>query len=338
MKRLLFVLLAIFFTTTAAETINVTIKPLSTLWQTQTFDAPADVIALQRPVVSAQLAAEVNKVNVEVGDRLQVGSIVVNLDCRRYEVQAASHKAGLQRSRAQLRFAREQFKRAQNLKKKKSISEELLAQRQLDVAVAEANLETARQAVVATEIDIENCKVRAPISGVVEARHVSHGDYVNIGEPLISLVTDALLEVEANLRHVEIQSLSSGNAIEFDAAGKIYQLKLRQVVPVVDNNTATVKVRLLFTGEDKPFVGTSGRLRWRSDQKLLPSQFLLRREDQLGIFISQNEKAVFHVLPEAVEGRPASIDLSGNTLVIDEGRYRLNNGDAIKVVRPDNNL
>jgi hypothetical protein len=55
----------------------------------------------------------------------------------------------------------------------------------------------------------------------------------------------------------------------------------------------------------------------------------MRRGGQLGVFVLETDRARFVALPGAEEGRPADSTLPGATLLIDEGRQRLRDGDSV---------
>jgi len=53
----------------------------------------------------------------------------------------------------------------------------------------------------------------------------------------------------------------------------------------------------------------------------------------LGVFVANGNRAKFIALPLAQEGRPAPADLDPDTAVITSGRYQLQDGDTVSVVR-----
>ena len=79
--------------------------------------------------------------------------------------------------------------------------------------------------------------------------------------------------------------------------------------------------------------GTAGRVVWQSAQAHLPPDLVLRRGDELGVFIANGNKAMFVPLPLAQEGRPAPATLPLSSTIIIGGRYQLQDGDAISAVR-----
>ena len=317
--------------TSAAEQVPVTIKPLDQLWRPQQHNAPAQALSLNEPNISAEISAAVLKTLVNVGDIVSKNDVLVKLDCESYEVQRQINQANLERSNAQLAFARRQLARANNLKKKKSISEELLDQRRTEVKIAVADQSLQQQNLGLSSINVDDCNVRAPFSAVITDRMVSTGDYVNIGQALVSIVDLGAIEIEADLHHAEIRSLQQADKIVFSYEGLDFAVAVKNVVRVFDYQSATAKVRLSFEHEIKPWPGSEGRLKWRSKQALLPAAYLTRRGEQLGVFHVVDGKAEFTVLENAIEGRPAKIALPGSSLIVMEGRHRLNHGDVVSV-------
>jgi RND family efflux transporter MFP subunit len=316
----------------AAEPVPVTVKALDTIWLPQQHNAPAQVFPLNTPDISAEIAATVFETRVNVGDVVGKGDVLIRLDCNNYLIQQQIHKASLERSAAQLAFAQSQLVRAKNLKKKNSISDELLDQRRTELKVVLADNTLQAQNLALSDMNVDDCEVKAPIAGVITQRMVSTGDYANTGQPLVSLVDLSALEVEADLHHAEIHSLQQADEIFFEHENRDFALQLKTVVRVFDYQSATAKVRLLFKQESQPWPGSEGRLKWMSKQSLLPAEYISRRENQLGVFHVIEGKAVFTVLDKAIEGRPALVDLPASASVVIEGRHRLNDADIVDVV------
>ena len=92
------------------------------------------------------------------------------------------------------------------------------------------------------------------------------------------------------------------------------------------------RARFEFTGA-APSVGRSGEVVWRVARGQLPASLISRRDGTLGVFLLEGSReagrAVFHSLPGAQEGRPATIDLPPDREVILRGRERLQDGDAV---------
>jgi len=315
----------------ADESIAVRAVPLEGQLRHIEYSAPASVVALDRPKLATEVDGRIIEVLVDVGDRVSSGDLLARLDCRRYLAQQASATAALERAQAQRRFAAQQLARARDLKRNKNISEELLDQRRRDLDLAEADLDSQRQALTLSGIDVGDCELRAPLDAVVSERQASVGDYATRGKVIVALVATAGLEVSVALRDDQVSGLQNSTKPQFVSNGARYPLRLRSIVPVADTLSRTRVARLVFTGQAAD-AGTAGRVVWRNRRGLLPAEHLVRRDDQLGVFILRDGRAAFVPIADAQEGRPSAIDLEPQTLLITEGRQRLQHGTEVSLI------
>ncbi len=330
LKQCMPVIGLLWLSAAVAEPVSVRTRTLGDLLGTPRHSAPATVVARNRPRVAAEIAARVTALPVAVGDRVAANEILARLDCRSHESHLAVARAELAVTLAQLAHAREQLTRARNLKKKKSISEELLDQRQMDQATRQAEAGARREAIKQAEIDVGHCDIRAPFDAVVTERLVSVGAYVSRGKAVVGLLETTGQEVSAQLRETEIDTLQAVDALTFEAVAGRYPLRLRTLLPAVNTTARTREARLTFTGEPA-FPGTAGRLVWQGRQALLPADYLVRRQGALGIFVLRDDTARFVAIPGAQEGQPAAVELPADTRLITEGRWRLRDGEAVTV-------
>lgn len=317
----------------AAAPVSVRTLPLSELLDEPIYSAPATVVARNEPRISAEIDARVTDLPVQVGDRISAGHTLARLDCRRYDSRLAVARAELQVTRAQRSHASAQLERARNLKKNKSISDELLDQRRTDLETRQAELTARQEAVKQAAIDVGHCDIQAPFDAVVMQRLVSVGTYVAPGTAIVGLLESAGQEVSAKLRESEINRLLEADELVFEVAAKRFPLRLRTVLPAMDTQTRTRETRLVFNGE-VALPGTAGRLVWRGRRLLLPADYLIRRGGRLGIFVLREGRAHFVALPQAQEGQPSLVDLPAELRLITDGRQRLSDGQEVTVSPP----
>ena len=127
------------------------------------------------------------------------------------------------------------------------------------------------------------------------------------------------------------QGVRQAQNMRFTSNGAEYAVELRALLPQVDSTTRTREARLRFV-DAVADPGTAGRLVWQGQGRLLPAIYLVRRNGVLGVFVREQDTARFVALPDAQDGRPAAITLAADTLLIDDGRQRLNDGDAVRSV------
>jgi len=311
-----------------AEPTPVRMVRLGEVLETPTYSAPASVVARNQPQLAAEVDARVIALPRKVGDPVATGDLLARLDCRRYESILVGVGAEVSRAEAQQRFAAEQLARARNLQRNKSISEELLDQRRTDLAVAEAEVLARREALNQAIIDVEACELRAPFDAVVTERTASVGSFVNRGNPVVGLLETSGQEVSVALRHDQVAGVESAAALLFESNGRTYPLSLRALLPLADSIARTREARLAFV-DDGAIAGSAGRLVWQGPRALLPSEYLVRRQGELGVFVAEGGVARFLPVADAQDGRPALVTLPQDANLITDGRQRLNDGDEV---------
>jgi RND family efflux transporter MFP subunit len=308
----------------------VTLAPLADLLTQPVRSAPARVESLNDSLISAEIAARIERIPVRVGDRVAEGDLLVVLDCRDYRSQAAAQEATLEQLQAQQRLARSQLARARDLSSARNISEEQVEQRETELSALAAQIRAQREAIRQAELRVERCEVRAPFDAAVRERLAQVGALASPGGPLVQIVEQGRLEVSAELTPAEAAEVGASEALVFVHDGRESPVRLRRLVPVLDRRTQTREARLEFLADPAP-AGAAGRLRWRAPETLVPADLVVRRGAALGLFIARDGRARFHPLPGALEGQPAPVDLPGDTRVVLEGRQGLSEGEALDV-------
>ncbi|WP_455220464.1 efflux RND transporter periplasmic adaptor subunit [Kaarinaea lacus] len=296
------------------------------------YKAPATVVALNESQLSAEVSAIVESIRVEVGQEVNKNDLLVALRKKDFELVVQREEAELSALEARIDLAQYQMQRAQQLKKQQAVSEELLKQRETDLAVLLSERQSRQVSLQQAKQNLSKCNIRAPYHAVVIEKIASNGELANPGTPLLLIVDAQNREVTAKLQSYQIASLELAKDLIFQDRNNSYPLKLRSVLPVIDPTARTQEVRLEFV-DVKALVGVAGELIWKNQQPHVPAEVLVQREGRLGIFVvTKEKKAKFIVLEEAAEGRPTYIDLPLNTLVVTKGRFQLHDGDRVSIL------
>ena len=296
------------------------------------YKAPATVVALNDSELSAEISAIVESIPVDVGQQVKKGDLLVALRKKDFQLILQREKAELATLETRIDFAQYQLQRAQTLKKQQAVSEELLKQRETDLAVLESEKKSRQVSLQQAKRNLAKTNIRAPFDAVIVEKIVSIGELANPGTPLLRIVDAQQREVAAKLQSYQIPSLHATAELHFQDRNNSYALKLRSVLPVIDPTARTQEVRLEFSGE-KALVGVSGELIWKNQQPHIPAEVLVQRGGRLGVFIvNKDEQAKFIVLEDAAEGRPVFVDLPLNTLIVTKGRFQLHDGDPVSLL------
>jgi len=298
------------------------------------FSAPATVVSDNHSRISAEISARIHKIPVRVGDIVQKGALLVQLDNQDYELALMGNVATLSAINAKLDMAKYELQRARTLSKKQAVSEQLLKQRETDRNILQAELQAQQAATSQSQRLVDKSKLRAPFKAVVLERLGHVGELASPGTALIRIIDVDHLELSAKISNTQANNIQQHTSLAFVSASQRYAVNLRVITRALDTQARTQDARLGFAG-DKPLPGATGTLVWSAKQASLPSELVSQRNGKLGVFVSQENKAHFVSLPQAETGRPATVTFGPNTAVITKGRYRLNDGDTIAITNAD---
>ncbi len=165
------------------------------------------VEARRQATLSAQVAGEVEAVYFDVDDFVEQGSVVMKIRDRDYRARLEQARAALAEAEAALREARLEFRRSEDLRKQKLISQAQFDRAEASLAAAVARTDSATAAVVGAEELLGYTVLRAPYSGVVVERHVEPGESMQPGQPIITGYAEGELRVSADVPQSQIDAL-----------------------------------------------------------------------------------------------------------------------------------
>ena len=321
----------------------------------QTVPVIGRLVARQTGVVAARIEGAVATVEVDVGDRVKKGDVLAVQVADRLEwerefkaAEVAESAAELANARAQLALSRQELSRIERLRKSAAFSQARFEDKRLEltkyqtiVAKAQARLKAAKASLKLAEIDLQYAKIRAPYGGVVTVRHTLAGAYLKEGEPVVSLVNDNNLEVEAEVPSKQISGLTPGATVQMELEDKSrHTAVVRAVVPEENPRTRTRKARF-----SPRFDGTRMHLANNQTAVLhLPigarrmvvsvhKDALVNRKGKPAVFVVENGKAELREvrLGEAIGGRFEILGgLEPGELVVVRGNERLRPGRSVR--------
>ena len=155
--------------------------------------------------VKSKASGEVLQLNAETGQLVKRGAPLVRIDPRNARNTLAQAQADLDVAQAKLTNATSQKRRADELFKSQSITEQEHEQALLDYADASAQVVRSRVAVDNARIQLEDTDVRAPITGTIIAKTVERGTVIASATANVSGGTTLLQMADLNL--VQVRTL-----------------------------------------------------------------------------------------------------------------------------------
>ena len=316
----------------AADAKRVEVMTLDKVSVTIKSSVAADVRSLQNTVISSQLSARIINIPVRVGQTVSKGELLAELDCTDYRARLSQSQAQYRAQKARRRLAEHQLKRAQSLASKQHVSADLLDQRQAELDIVKAEADGGLSLITLAKTQVARCRIMNPFDAAVTDRQADVAELAAPGTPLLTITGLHDAEISAEISATEQASLTSSTQLLFKTRNKSYPTELLRISPVIDRRTRTQQVRLKFSSETAA-IGSSGRLHWQSSKTGVPAGLLVQRQGQLGVFLVVGDRAHFHPLPKALEGRPANVELPDTTQLVVRGQQQLNDNDLIKMMR-----
>ena len=221
--------------------------------------------AKDRAAVGSRVIGRVVELKVDEGDRIQKGEVIAILDSADLRAQIDQAKARVAEAEARSADAERENGRQQRLVAEGVVTRAAADSAATALAIAKAQVETAKAALRASAAQLDYTVIRSPLSGVVIERNVEVGEMVAPGGFTSQQSTGAIvriagldsLEVEADINESYIARIKPGQTaeIKIDAVpDRKYAGHLRQIVPTADRQKAVVQVKVAIDDADERLV------------------------------------------------------------------------------------
>lgn len=192
-------------------------------------------------------------------------------------------------------------------------------------------------------VGLKNTEIKAPFSGIVGASHVDVGQYVTVGESLLSLVDKTNLIVKFSVPENDLNQIAKNQIVTLQAnnmPNHFFQGTVSYISPSIDPNTRTVMVwacvpninNLLAPGL---FVHVTLTIGNEKNSILIPQEALIPTVEGNNVFIIQEGKAYQKSVITGENVGDSAIILKGlkaGDEVVVEGQEKLANGRSVRVL------
>ncbi|WP_404362675.1 efflux RND transporter periplasmic adaptor subunit [Marinobacter sp.] len=277
--------------------------------------------------VKAETDGVVEQLYLEQGDRVDQGDLLV-------ELAVESRQARVQEARSLVEQREIEFRAAQQLRERDSISETMLAN-------AQALLESARAQFKMAVSEVERTQIRAPIEGLIETRYVEQGDFLSRGASVATVVDLSPIRVRGSLSERHLNRIDEGDSAEVRLINdSVHEGKVVFVGRVAEVATRTFPVEVVIDNEDGDIIeGLTAEVALFADELVahrLPASILTLADDgTLGVKgVSGTGKVLFYPV-EVVRDTPDGVWLTGlpeSARVIAVGHEFVSAGQQVETV------
>jgi RND family efflux transporter MFP subunit len=216
--------------------------------------------------LSAEVSGQVEAVNVEVGDGVESGDALVELDREIEQLTLEALRASTRQARAELADARRRYQDTKRLRDQNSISENQLRLLEAEVEVDGATLKQRNAEERRQQARVARHTLRAPFDGVISERLTEAGEWIEPGRPVLTLVAIDELRIEFRVPQEYYPRINSQSAliVTLDALpDREFAGTIDAVVPVSDPSARTFLIHVTVNAGDArltPGMSVHGKL------------------------------------------------------------------------------
>lgn len=322
--------------------------------------------------IGPTVAGRIKRVDVQVGDSVQAGQLLGEMDPVDFNDRIAAQEAALKRgesavvaAEAQVRetlarktYAEKQARRYEQLLKTRSVSEESVEGKRQEIQVAEAGFAAARANLGATRQEMArirsdlygliqqraNLRLIAPVPGLVAARNADPGTTVVAGQSVVEVIDPTSLWINVRFDQLRVSGLSAGlpaHIVLRSQEGRLTGRVLR-VEPMADAVTEETLSKVTFDALPKklPPVGELAEVTVTMSElpaaPVVPNASVKRVDGRLGVWVIDGEKLRFAPIKVGatdLDGRVQILNgLKEGALVVVYSQRALGPSSRVKIV------
>lgn len=176
--------------------------------------------------IAPQTAGRILKINAEIGDFVNAGQVLAEMD-----------RSNLEQARLRLKNSEDELGRVRQLLAEGGISQSDFDALELNYNVAKSSYDNL----------VENTVLRSPISGVVTARNYDKGDMYSMSQPLFTVQKITPVKMLVPISESDYTKVKKGDKVSIVAdalPGKEYTGTIIRIYPTMDSATHTFSVEV----------------------------------------------------------------------------------------------
>ncbi|MDX1628200.1 MAG: efflux RND transporter periplasmic adaptor subunit [Fulvivirga sp.] len=190
------------------------------------------VASKKNVLISSEIGGKIQSVRVDEGERVRKGQVLVMLD-------ADVIRNNIEELKTSLELAEAVYKRQANLWEKNIGTE-------IQYLEAKNKKESLERRLATAKSQLDQAIITAPFTGTVDQIPAKEGELASPGMPLIRMVNDQAMHVEADISERYIGNFKKGDVVElyFPVQEKRFTSKISFVSEVINNENRTFAIEV----------------------------------------------------------------------------------------------
>lgn len=209
--------------------------------------------------IGFRVAGKIVQRQAELGQRVQAGQLLAQLDVRDYELATQAARAQVVAASTQRDLAAADYERFSRLKAQDFISGAELDRRAAQLKSAQAQLDQARAQLAAQGHQADYTRLLADAAGVVTGIEAEPGQVVAAGTPVLRIARDGPRDAVFFVPEDRVAALRVGQKVQVRAwaAQALMPGQVREVAASADPVTRTFMVKVAVGGDTVPPLGAT---------------------------------------------------------------------------------
>lgn len=295
-----------------------------------------------------RVAGKIVQRPVELGQRVQAGQVLAQLDPQDYQWAAQAAQAQVTAAQTQQELAAADYRRYARLQEQSFISGAELQRREATLKAAQATLAQAQAQASVQGNQTRYTRLLSDVAGVITGIEAEPGQVVAAGTPVVRLAHDGPRDVVFAVPEDKVAMLRSGQAVQVRpwAQGRPpLSGRVREVAASADPVTRTYAVKVGLEGVDVPPLGATVYVVPQSLSRAgvsaitVPTTALLQQGESTGVWVYDAATGSVRLQPVQIataDGNAAVVasGLSAGMQVVSTGVHVLSPGQKVVVYQP----
>ena len=251
---------------------------------------PGTVQSRHRSIIGSETEGIVVALHVREGESVTKGASLAQLRTDVLEQRLNAARSQLEASIANRELTSRSLERARQLFDTKSMSEQQVDELAYELLGWQAEERRLEAEIAQIELAIDHSHIRAPFNGIIVDRLTDIGEWREIGDPIVELISVTDLEVDVAVPVVYFDDLNANENAEVSFPSMSDQrlvLEITAVVPVADSEARAFTVKLRLPNDSQTPRVAVGMLAdvWLSvgqpsDATIVPKDAIVQRQEE----------------------------------------------------------
>ena len=256
------------------------------------------IIAAQKNSVQFEVSDKLEHLYVKNGDFVHKGKLLASLNPFKYQQRLA--RAEIDLKKAKFQFEDMLVGRGIFTTKRDSIARDVY-----DMVASRSGYDAALLELKTAQYELRSTKLIAPFGGKVANIESRVYENVNAGKSFMTLIDDAVFEVEFYLIESEMGDVALNNSVQIVpfALGKTYNGHISSINPLIERN-GTILVKAVVKNDGKLTEGMNVKVRIEKEVKgqlVVPKSAVVLRDNQEVLFKVVDGKAYWTYIQTTLE-------------------------------------